>query len=161
MWCPDVSRRNGFSRRVVGTYHFYCSEYCGTDHSKMKGTVFVMSPMDYEEWLTHGMFTARSRNPAKIYFGNSVAAVAMSNSKAVHAPRLEGLYQRLGAVERRDVCYGGRQIHSRFHSAACVANRRRLSAVNADVSRAHQRGRIAATDRLHQELGNEAPPTNP
>jgi cytochrome c oxidase subunit 2 len=35
-----------------GTYHLFCAEYCGTQHSGMTGWVYVMEPAAYEEWLT-------------------------------------------------------------------------------------------------------------
>jgi cytochrome c oxidase subunit II len=37
-----------------GTYHLFCAEYCGTEHSKMIGRVVVMEPADYETWLAGG-----------------------------------------------------------------------------------------------------------
>lgn len=36
----------------IGTYHFFCAQYCGTEHSKMVGWVHVLSPADYTRWLT-------------------------------------------------------------------------------------------------------------
>jgi len=38
----------------TGTYHLFCAEYCGAEHSMMIGTVFVMEPQDYEAWLAGG-----------------------------------------------------------------------------------------------------------
>jgi cytochrome c oxidase subunit 2 len=40
-----------FRATKVGTYHLFCAEYCGTDHSKMTGRVVVMEPEDYQAWL--------------------------------------------------------------------------------------------------------------
>jgi cytochrome c oxidase subunit 2 len=37
-----------------GTYHLFCTEYCGTQHSGMIGRVVVMEPGDYEAWLSGG-----------------------------------------------------------------------------------------------------------
>jgi cytochrome c oxidase subunit 2 len=37
-----------------GSYHLFCAEYCGTDHSRMIGRVTVMSRADYQQWLTTG-----------------------------------------------------------------------------------------------------------
>ena len=33
------------------TYHLFCSQYCGTNHAGMIGTVIVMEPADYQNWL--------------------------------------------------------------------------------------------------------------
>lgn len=36
----------------VGQYHLFCTEYCGTKHSEMIGTVHVMEVDDYEKWVS-------------------------------------------------------------------------------------------------------------
>jgi cytochrome c oxidase subunit 2 len=40
-----------FEATKVGEYHLFCAEYCGTKHSGMIGTVYVMEPADYQTWL--------------------------------------------------------------------------------------------------------------
>src|SRR3989442_15106843 len=35
-----------------GRYHFFCSQYCGTNHALMGGWVTVMEPSDYAAWLS-------------------------------------------------------------------------------------------------------------
>jgi len=35
-----------------GRYHFFCSQYCGTNHAVMGGWVTVMEPDDYAKWLS-------------------------------------------------------------------------------------------------------------
>jgi len=40
-----------FEATQPGTYHLFCAEYCGTEHSLMKGTVTVMEQPDYARWL--------------------------------------------------------------------------------------------------------------
>lgn len=35
----------------VGKYHLFCAEYCGTQHSGMIGSVYVMEQSDYEKWV--------------------------------------------------------------------------------------------------------------
>jgi len=46
-----------FEPTKVGEYHIFCAEYCGTRHSGMIGTVFVMEPADYQAWLSGGGLT--------------------------------------------------------------------------------------------------------
>jgi len=43
-----------FRATKTGTYHLFCSQYCGTMHSGMIGEVVVMKPSDYQAWLTGG-----------------------------------------------------------------------------------------------------------
>ncbi len=40
-----------FEATKAGTYHLFCTEYCGSHHSRMIGSVTVMEPDDYETWL--------------------------------------------------------------------------------------------------------------
>src|SRR5215472_15571783 len=41
-----------FRATKPGTYHLFCAEYCGTQHSGMVGSVVVMEPRDYEAWMS-------------------------------------------------------------------------------------------------------------
>jgi cytochrome c oxidase subunit II len=41
-----------FEATRPGVYHLFCAEYCGTDHSGMRGQVVVMEPREYQRWLT-------------------------------------------------------------------------------------------------------------
>ena len=40
-----------FEATTPGTYHLFCTQYCGTDHSHMIGDVVVMTPDDFQKWL--------------------------------------------------------------------------------------------------------------
>ena len=43
-----------FHPTKTGTYHLFCAEYCGTQHSGMIGEVVVMEPSAYQAWLSGG-----------------------------------------------------------------------------------------------------------
>ncbi|HVT44073.1 MAG TPA: cytochrome c oxidase subunit II [Thermoanaerobaculia bacterium] len=43
-----------FTATKSGRYHLYCTEYCGTEHSKMIGWVTVMEPSEYQIWAAGG-----------------------------------------------------------------------------------------------------------
>jgi cytochrome c oxidase subunit II len=43
-----------FNATKPGKYHLFCAEYCGTQHSRMIGSVYVMEPADFEAWLGGG-----------------------------------------------------------------------------------------------------------
>jgi cytochrome c oxidase subunit 2 len=43
-----------FKATKPGTYHLFCAEYCGTSHSGMIGSIIVMEPQDYAQWLSGG-----------------------------------------------------------------------------------------------------------
>ncbi len=40
-----------FEATKPGSFRLFCSEYCGTEHSMMGGTIEVMEERDYEKWL--------------------------------------------------------------------------------------------------------------
>jgi cytochrome c oxidase subunit 2 len=40
-----------FEATQLGTFHLFCTQYCGTNHSQMIGEVVVMTPDDYRQWL--------------------------------------------------------------------------------------------------------------
>jgi cytochrome c oxidase subunit II len=43
-----------FEATQTGEYHIFCTEYCGTGHSIMRGRVIVVEPREYQEWLAGG-----------------------------------------------------------------------------------------------------------
>jgi cytochrome c oxidase subunit 2 len=52
-----------FRPTKTGRYHFFCSQYCGTNHSVMGGWVTVMEPDEYAKWLSE---TAGSGDPVAL-----------------------------------------------------------------------------------------------
>ena len=40
-----------FEATQTGSFHMFCAEYCGTQHSGMIGRVVVLEPKQYEDWL--------------------------------------------------------------------------------------------------------------
>src|SRR3974390_3387892 len=52
-----------FEATTPGTYHLFCTQYCGTNHSAMIGDIVVQTPDDYKKWLaesTSGMSLAQN-----------------------------------------------------------------------------------------------------
>jgi cytochrome c oxidase subunit 2 len=46
-----------FTPTKTGEYHLFCAEYCGTKHSGMTGTVYVMEQDAFQQWLAGGGLT--------------------------------------------------------------------------------------------------------
>jgi cytochrome c oxidase subunit II len=40
-----------FNATTPGTYHLFCTQYCGTQHSGMVGDIVVLTAADYKKWL--------------------------------------------------------------------------------------------------------------
>lgn len=51
---PGMYSSIWFLATVPGTYHLFCTQYCGAEHSQMIGWVYVMEPTDYAAWLAGG-----------------------------------------------------------------------------------------------------------
>lgn len=79
----------------AGQYDFYCSEYCGADHSKMRGTVYVMAAMAYQQWLAESRPENTLAQAGEKLFRELGCSGCHVNSNAVHAPPLESLYEKL------------------------------------------------------------------
>jgi cytochrome c oxidase subunit 2 len=83
-----------FKATQPGTYHLFCTQYCGTNHSRMRGAVIVMEPAEYQRWLsgsTTNQTLAAAGERVFMQMGCSACHDATSN---VRAPLLQGLYGR-------------------------------------------------------------------
>jgi cytochrome c oxidase subunit 2 len=85
-----------FRATKPGTYHLFCAEYCGTQHSGMIGSIVVMPPAQYEAWMTGGTMTGGTSGPLSVT-GEKVFAelgcVTCHRSDAQgRGPNLQGLF---------------------------------------------------------------------
>ena len=81
-----------FEATTPGTYHIFCTQYCGTNHSVMIGEVTVLSPADYEKWTqesTSGQSLAQ--NGERLYASMGCNA-CHSGDAAARGPNLAGVY---------------------------------------------------------------------
>jgi cytochrome c oxidase subunit II len=51
---PGLYSTVWFTPTKTGKYHLFCAEYCGTQHSEMTGSVYVMEPAEFQKWLASG-----------------------------------------------------------------------------------------------------------
>jgi cytochrome c oxidase subunit 2 len=49
---PGRTSQLWFDANRLGTYDIFCTEYCGTGHSTMRGKVEVMDPADFDKWIS-------------------------------------------------------------------------------------------------------------
>src|ERR1700753_2600899 len=79
----------------IGTYHLYCNQYCGVEHSRMVGSVTVMSPEDYAAWVAGGATPGQSPAAAGAQLFQSLACITcheMGNGWIARGPSLQGVY---------------------------------------------------------------------
>jgi cytochrome c oxidase subunit 2 len=77
-----------FQATQLGTYHLFCSQYCGAGHSSMVGKVIVMTQPDYQAWLA-GAVPAETPAAAGSQLFTSLGCVQCHGQRA---PTLAGLY---------------------------------------------------------------------
>jgi len=100
-----------FRPTKVGEYHIFCAEYCGTKHSGMIGTVYVMNPGDYDAWLTGGGTSMGSMSQKGEALFQQLGCVTCHVADGTgRCPKLTGLYGtkvelKGGAVVTADASY--------------------------------------------------------
>jgi len=81
-----------FEATKTGTYHLFCTQYCGTAHSAMIGEVVVQTPEDYKAWLassTSGISLAQ--NGERLFSSLSCGACHNGQPDA-RGPNLANVY---------------------------------------------------------------------
>jgi len=83
-----------FRPTKVGRYHFFCSQYCGTNHALMQGWVTVMEPSAYSAWLS-GSPEGGTSDPVaagqKLFVERACVTCHLSDGTG-RAPSLNGVY---------------------------------------------------------------------
>ena len=93
-----------FKATKTGVFPLLCAEYCGTDHSMMRGRIVVMRQDEYAEWLAKQPEGDDLANEGAKLFVAEGCSGCHAESSSVHAPKLAGLYGRF--VQLSD----GRQV---------------------------------------------------
>lgn len=89
-----------FEATKEGTYHIFCSEYCGTDHSKMRGQVVVMKPTDYQQWVAGNLNQVSPVEAGReLYNSLGCASCHGANSEGGRCPPLINLYGKQVALQ--------------------------------------------------------------
>jgi cytochrome c oxidase subunit 2 len=91
---PGKYTSEWFKPTKTGEYHIFCSQYCGTQHSKMIGRVVVMQPQDYEVWLKSGAQNESIVQVGERLFHDRGCSGCHEPNSKFHAPLLQGLYRK-------------------------------------------------------------------
>ncbi len=82
-----------FQATKPGTYHLFCSQYCGTNHAGMVGTVVVMEPAAYQNWLQEHAEGSAALEGRKVFLKyRCVSCHSSGEGQRPRAPLLEELY---------------------------------------------------------------------
>ena len=81
-----------FEATQTGTYHLFCAQYCGADHSEMIGWIFVMTPTDYAAWLAGGAKNEPMEVTGEKLFTRLGCVTCHTPDDKGRGPSLVGLY---------------------------------------------------------------------
>jgi cytochrome c oxidase subunit II len=87
-----------FHATKPGTYHLFCSQYCGTQHSGMIGDIVVMEVAQYEAWMNGGTTGPLSATGEKVFAELGCVTCHRSDSSG-RGPNLQGVFGKPVALE--------------------------------------------------------------
>jgi cytochrome c oxidase subunit 2 len=88
-----------FRATQAGTYHLFCAEYCGTQHSGMIGSVIVQPPAEYQTWLNGGSSSTPLAQTGEKAFAELGCVTCHRSDAQGRGPLLAGIYGKTVALE--------------------------------------------------------------
>ena len=92
---PGKYTMQWFEATKTGTYHLFCAEYCGMNHSGMIGSVIVMESREFDNWLSGN---AGNTTPAvagqQLFQTLGCVSCHGANGEGGRGPTLAGLFGR-------------------------------------------------------------------
>ena len=92
-----------FEATTPGTYHLFCAEYCGMNHSGMTGSIVVMEPREFDNWLSGN---AGSGTPAaqgqQLFQSLGCASCHGQNGEGGRGPTLAGVFGKKTQLQTGD-----------------------------------------------------------
>lgn len=89
-----------FEATTPGTYHLFCAEYCGMNHSGMTGSVIVMEPREFDNWLSGNV---NSMTPAaagqQLFQTLGCASCHGANGEGGRGPTLAGAFGKMTQLQ--------------------------------------------------------------
>ena len=125
-----------FEATKPGTYHLFCTQYCGTNHSQMIGDVVVMTPDDYKKWLA-GSTSGNSlaQNGERLFASLSCNACHNTRPDA-RGPNLANVYGSQLTLSNGQTDHGRRRLSAPGDSESLAAHHAGLCARSCPLTRA-------------------------
>jgi cytochrome c oxidase subunit II len=92
---PGMRTRVNFTATKKGDFNIYCAEFCGTNHSRMRGIVRVVSKARFNRWITREVKEANVSDPIELgyrIFARNCAACHSAGEKRIIGPGFKGLW---------------------------------------------------------------------
>ena len=83
-----------FQATKTGSFRLYCTQFCGTAHSAMTGSIVVMSKPDFAAWLSAEPSSGDLVAEGRALFVSLGCAGCHTPGGPVHAPDLAGIFGR-------------------------------------------------------------------
>lgn len=106
---PGRATRLWFEATETGRFHLFCAEYCGAEHSAMRGEIVVMQPEAYAEWLGRRPEGETLATRGQRLYTALGCSGCHEPGGTVKAPNLAGLYGRPVALGDGSVVVADRQ----------------------------------------------------
>jgi len=81
-----------FQATTPGTYHLFCTQYCGTNHSAMVGDIVVLTPEDYKKWLAGSTSGASLAQYGERLFASLSCGACHNGRPDARGPSLANVY---------------------------------------------------------------------
>ncbi|HXU36794.1 MAG TPA: cytochrome c oxidase subunit II [Blastocatellia bacterium] len=81
-----------FEATKPGRYHLFCSQYCGTEHSRMIGWIEVMEASEYQSWLAGGAAEGSLASSGEKLFQQLACITCHRSDAQGRGPVLQGLF---------------------------------------------------------------------
>jgi cytochrome c oxidase subunit 2 len=82
-----------FKATKPGVYHLFCAEYCGTMHSGMGGSIVVMEPQEYAQWMAGSAAPALQETGQQLFSSLGCSTCHRADTQG-RGPNLAGIYNK-------------------------------------------------------------------
>lgn len=92
---PGMRTRATFTATKKGDFKVYCTEFCGTAHSKMRATVRVVSKERFDRWINREIKEANISDPIELgfrVFSRNCATCHSTGADVIVGPGFKGLW---------------------------------------------------------------------
>jgi cytochrome c oxidase subunit 2 len=106
---PGTYAKMWFRAVKTGSYHLFCAQYCGMNHSRMIGNIVVMSARDYAAWLSGNQPSSSMSQEGETLFHRVGCSGCHESTSTFHAPLLNGLYGSQVPLQTGEIVTADRQ----------------------------------------------------
>jgi cytochrome c oxidase subunit 2 len=87
-----------FEATKAGRYRMYCAEYCGMNHSKMRGWIVAQEPAEFQQWLASSADRSLALRGRQRFLQYQCISCHSADPDA-RGPSLEGIYRQRVALQ--------------------------------------------------------------